>query len=314
MTKRALIFGVNGFVGTYMTQELIENGYEVFGGDRALSSSVQGLCGFFRSDITDAHRVASVIKETMPDAIINLAAISSVGASWAQPQATISVNVIGAVNVLQGVLDAGSASKVLLIGSSEEYAPSPEPMAEEARLDASNPYGISKMAQEGFAHLYAERFGLPVYLVRSFNHTGVGQADTFVLPSWCKQVAQIACSGHDGVLRVGNLNIIRDFSDVRDVVRAYRLLIESDRSGEVFNVGSGTACPLEELLQRIASFSDEAIDIEVDLALLRPSDNPVIVCDNTKIVRELGWYPRYSIEETLQEMYDAYLTKSEVVS
>lgn len=216
----------------------------------------------------------------------------------------MEVNVIGTINILQGASMLEDMPKVLLIGSSEEYAPSEYPLSEDAPLNATSPYGISKATQERFADLYAERFGIPIYKVRAFNHTGVGQSTTFVLSSWCEQVAAISASGKPGVIKVGNIEVVRDFSDVRDIVRAYRMVVESDKSGDVFNVGSGKGQLLSELLATIVSFSEPAIDVEVDETLLRPSDNPVIVCDNSKIERELGWKPEHSIEECLSALYE----------
>lgn len=303
MDKKVLIFGVNGFVGPYLAREFSEHGYEVYGSDRASESNVETLAGFRAADITNAEEVASVIGEFAPTVIINLAAISSVGLSWKIPQATIEVNVIGTVNILQAALTLDVLPRVLLIGSSEEYAPSDSPLSEESPLNASSPYGISKVAQENMANLYAERFGLPIYKVRAFNHTGVGQTSTFVLPSWCKQVAEISASGQPGTIRVGNVSVIRDFSDVRDIVRAYRMIVESDKSGETFNVGSGSGYALSDLLEKIVSLSDCPVDVEVDEELLRPSDNPVIICDNSKIERELGWKPQHSIDDALGDLF-----------
>lgn len=306
MEKSVLIFGVNGFVGSYLTREFLEHGYEAYGSDRAAECDVEGLSAFRCADITDHEAVESIIRDLKPGIIINLAAISSVGLSWKLPQATMEVNVIGTINILQGASMLRDAPKVLLIGSSEEYAPSEHPLAEDAPLNATSPYGISKVTQERFADLYAERFDIPIYRVRAFNHTGVGQAPTFVLPSWCEQVATISASGKPGVIKVGNVEVVRDFSDVRDIVRAYRMIVESDKSGEVFNVGSGTGSPLSELLAKIISFSDQVVDVEVDEGFLRPSDTPVIVCDNVKIERELGWKPEHSIVECLRSLYDYF--------
>lgn len=306
MGKIVLIFGVNGFVGSYLTREFVEHGYEVYGSDRAAECAVEGLSAFRCADITDYEALEAIIRDFKPGIIINLAAISSVGLSWKIPQTTMEVNVIGTINILQVTSMLEDAPKVLLIGSSEEYAPSERPLNEDALLNAMSPYGISKVTQERFADLYAERFGIPIYKVRAFNHTGVGQASTFVLPSWCEQVAAISASGKPGIIKVGNVEVVRDFSDVRDIVRAYRMIVESDKSGEVFNVGSGIGHPLSELLAEIVSFSDQAIDVEVNEALLRPSDNPVIVCDNAKIERELGWKPRHSIEESLRDVFNSF--------
>ena len=245
----------------------------------------------------------------MPDIIVNLAAISSVGQSWKNPQLTISVNVNGSLNILQAVKDCseeGKAPKVMFIGSSEEYAPASAPVSETSPLDSNSPYGISKMTQESFAALYGREFGIDVYLVRAFNHTGVGQADNFVLPSWCKQAAEIDKSGRPGVINVGNITVKRDFSDVRDIVRAYRLIIEKGVPGKAYNVGSGIAHSLEDMLGTITALSSQEITVNVDQDRIRPTDTPVICCDNTLIKQELGWEPEHDIYDTLKEMFEYY--------
>jgi GDP-4-dehydro-6-deoxy-D-mannose reductase len=218
----------------------------------------------------------------------------------------MSVNVVGALNILEAARKQDSKSKVMFIGSSEEYEVSDMPIDEQMALNANNPYGISKVTQERFAALYRSEYGMKIYCVRSFNHTGVGQKDTFVLPSFCKQVAQIENSGKNGVIKVGNLAVKRDFSDVRDIVRAYRMIVESDDYEAIFNVGSGHAYGLDEMLEFIVSLSSQRINIEVDPARFRPVDTPVVCCDNHYITDTLGWKPEYSIFDTLKEMFESY--------
>jgi GDP-4-dehydro-6-deoxy-D-mannose reductase len=305
--KKVLIFGCGGFVGKYLTDEFTSNGYEVTGSDIRVPEWADDQ--FISCDLLSAEVVKAVISKVMPDIIVNLAAISSVGQSWKNPQLTISVNVIGSLNILQAVKDCsaeGKAPKVMFIGSSEEYAPASAPVSETSPLDSNSPYGISKMTQESFAALYGKEFGIDVYLVRAFNHTGVGQADNFVLPSWCKQVAEIDKSGKPGVMNVGNLKVRRDFSDVRDIVRAYRLIVEKGQPGKAYNVGSGVAHSLEDMLKAITSLSSQEITINVDPARIRPTDTPVICCDNSLIRSELGWAPEHDIFDTLKEMYENY--------
>lgn len=239
--------------------------------------------------------------------IINLAAISSVGASWGIPQITMSVNVIGALNIMEAARKIDNRPKVMFIGSSEEYAVSDKPMNEQTILNANNPYGISKMAQEKFAEVYRERYGMQIYCVRPFNHTGIGQRDSFVLPSFCKQAAVIERSGKPGTIKVGNLAAERDFSDVRDIVRAYRMIIENSDCTRIYNVGSGKAYKLSELLNYIVSLSKQKITVEIDPERFRPVDTQVICCNHELISKELGWKPKYSIFDTLKGMFDSYL-------
>ena len=305
--NKVLIFGCGGFVGKYLTDEFTSNGYEVTGSDIRVPEWADDQ--FISCDLLNAEDVKAVITKVLPDIIVNLAAISSVGQSWKMPQLTISVNVNGSLNILQAVgscYDKDNMPKVMFIGSSEEYAPASAPVSETSPLDSNSPYGISKMTQESFAALYGREFGIDVYLVRAFNHTGVGQADTFVLPSWCKQAAEIDKSGKPGVMNVGNLKVRRDFSDVRDIVRAYRLIVEKGQPGKAYNVGSGVAHSLEDMLKTITSLSSQEITINVDPARIRPTDTPVICCDNSLIKAELGWAPEHDIFDTLKEMYENY--------
>ena len=249
--KKVLIFGMGGFVGPYLASELQAHGYEVYGSD--LHAKRIGNVSVIAADLLNAGSVETVIRDIEPDAIINLAAISSVGQSWGMPQTTMQVNVIGALNILEAARKQQTKLKIMFIGSSEEYIVSDKPMSENTPLDANNPYGISKITQERFAALYRGQYGLKVYCVRPFNHTGVGQRDSFVLPSFCKQVAEIEKSGRSGVIKVGNLAVRRDFSHVKDIVRAYRMILESKDDTQIYNVGSGKAYGLDELLEYITN-------------------------------------------------------------
>lgn len=302
MTKKLLVFGSGGFVGRYLAEEFKSNGYDVIGSDRK-GYSPAILDNYYQCDITDPSGIKRVLNETKPDYIINLAAVSSVKKSWECPSLTAEVNIVGTINLLDSIKSIVPSAKVLLIGSSEEYAPSDSALAETSLLNATNPYGISKIAQESYAKLYSEQFGLSIYRTRSFNHTGVGQPDSFVLSSWCSQVAAIQASGKPGTMNVGNLAISRDFTDVRDVVRGYRLLIESRYHSDVFNFGNSCSKKLSDYLDIIRSLSDMNIRVNVDEVIMRPSDNPIICSDCSKAKKLLGWKPAISIEDTLKEMF-----------
>ena len=249
--KKVLIFGVSGFVGRYLVQEFLDHSYEVIGSDKIKPENLSGEVKFEIADLLDTVKIEELVTKVTPDIIINLAAISSVGTSWKIPQVTMEINVIGALNIMEAARKAEKKPKILFVGSSEEYIASSSPINENTPLDASNPYGISKIAQERFAKLYREQYGLKIYCVRPFNHTGIGQKDSFVLPSFCKQVAEIEKSGKPGIIRVGNLKVKRDFSHVKDVVRAYRMIIESGDCDRIYNVGSGKAYSIEEVLKYI---------------------------------------------------------------
>lgn len=301
-----LIFGIGGFVGAYLSQEFADAGYEVYGCDLKRVNNINNLNAFFEADLMDENSVEKIITKIAPDMIINLAAISSVGASWKIPQMTMSVNVNGALNIMEAARKQEKIPKIMFIGSSEEYEVSDKPIDENTKLNANNPYGISKMTQEKFAALYREQYGMKIYCVRPFNHTGVGQKDSFVLSSFCKQAAQIEKSGKPGIIKVGNLAARRDFSHVKDIVRAYRMIIESDDCTRIYNVGSGKAYGLDELLNYIIGLSNQDINVEVEKERFRPIDTPVICCDRSLIEKELRWKPEYTVFDALREMFEDY--------
>ena len=304
--SRVLIFGAGGFVGSYLCKEFLNNGYKVSGTDKGEGSALPSEVDFYRTDLMQANEVEKLIGQIQPDIIVNLAAISSVGASGNMPQTTMAINVIGALNIMEAARKSEKKPRILFVGSSEEYVISENPLDENTQLNANNPYGISKVTQEQFAKLYREQYGLKIYCVRPFNHTGIGQRDSFVLPSFCKQVAEIDKSGKDGKIQVGNLKVKRDFSHVKDVVRAYRMIVESDNCNQIYNVGSGNAYSLEDMLTYIIGLSNQHIEIEVDQNRIRPTDQPVICCDRSLIGKELGWEPQYNVYDALKEMYEYY--------
>ena len=307
--RRALIFGASGFVGEYLAKELSLNGYAVHGSD--ISAPEEGRLVLFESfttcDLLDMEAVRNVIKRLKPTHIVNLAAVSSVGLSWRIPQKTVEVNVNGGLNILDAARESCHDARILFIGSSEEYIAVDHPICEKTPLNANNPYGLSKLMLERFSEIYQARYGMKVFHVRSFNHTGIGQSGTFVIPSWCRQAAVISKSGSPGVMKVGNTDVIRDFSDVRDIVRAYRLVLESDSCGVVYNIGSGNGIALRDILRELQELSEQPIMVEQEPGLFRPADNPVIVCDHALITERLGWEPRYTITETIKEMFEFYI-------
>lgn len=305
--EKVLIFGISGFVGNYLSKEFIEHNYKVYGTDKVKATLLpEGVC-FSETDLLNSDEVEKLINKIQPDIIVNLAAISSVGASWGMPKVTMQINVIGALNILEAVRKNEYNSKILFVGSSEEYINSELPINETCPLNASNPYGISKVTQEQFAKLYREQYGMKIYCVRPFNHTGVGQRESFVLPSFCKQVAEIEKSGKPGIIKVGNLSVKRDFSHVKDIVRAYRMIVESDNCNITYNIGSGKAYSLQNLLDYIIKLSTQEIKVEVDPGRVRPIDQPIICCDNTLLQTELGWRAQYTVYDALKELFEYFM-------
>lgn len=306
---KLLIFGYSGFVGPYLAKEFIKDNYQIVGSDVNEPTIGDFKVDFYKTDLLNYDEVNELINNVKPDMIINLAAISSVGLSWKIPQKTMEVNVIGALNILESSRQLVNKPKVMFIGSSEEYSPSDKPLNENSPLDANNPYGISKLTQERYAELYRKQYGMKVYCVRPFNHTGIGQKDTFVLPSFCKQVAEIEKSGKPGVIKVGNLEAIRDFSDVRDIVRAYKMIIENNDCDTVYNVGSGKAYSLKELLDYVISLSSQKIEVVIDQDRYRPIDTPYICCDCSLYdsIFAKKEIVKISIFDTLKEMLVHYI-------
>ena len=303
--KTALLVGAAGFVGGYLAQELAGSGWHVHG-THLPSEAVSAPLEAHVLDILDREACAALLGAVKPDAVFHLAAQSSVALSWKNPGLTIDVNIKGAVNVLEAVRAAGleKSCRVLLIGSAEEYgAPLPDevPVREDNPLRPSNLYAITKRAQNEIGMLYARAYGMDVVATRSFNHFGPGQAPIFVMADFAKQLAEAEKGLREPVLRTGNLAARRDFTDVRDVVRAYRLLALYGRAGETYNVGSGRAVAIEELLRRLLALTETPVTWEVDPARLRPVDVPEVRADITKLQAVIGWRPEIDIDTTLAD-------------
>lgn len=304
---KTLIFGISGFVGNYLAQEFLNAGYQLYGSDIQETDNLPKEVKFKRLNLLERESVFQLISDVKADIIINLAAVSSVGESWNIPQTTVMINVVGTLNILEAARKQSPIPKILLVGSSEQYKAFDKPISEQMPLNYNNPYGISKVTQEQFAKLYREQYNLNVYCVRPFNHTGIGQKETFVLPSFCKQAAEIERSGQPGVIHTGNLSIIRDFSHVKDIVRAYRMILERGDPNKIYNVGSGITYSLEELLQYIISLCKQKIEIVVDSERIRPVEIPAICCDYSLLEHDLGWRPEYTVLDALKEMFMLYL-------
>ena len=289
-----VVIGANGFVGGYLVKELESAGHKVTAVDIP------------EVNLLDREGLEAFMEKAKPDYVVNLAAISSVGASWKDPVSTIQVNVVGTLNLLDAIVKHAPHAKTLLIGSAEEYAQTAEmnvALSESSEREASSPYGISKIAQENFAELYRKKYGIQIVCTRSFNHTGVGQRTTFALPSFVKQIADIEKGRQPGTIKVGNLSAWRDFSDVRDVVHVYRMLLENKTEYDVYNVGSGIAHKVGDLLDTIIGFASVKIEAIQDPEKMRPVDIPYQCCDNARIV-QLGYWNGTKIEDTLKWMFE----------
>jgi len=297
---KALITGSLGFVGRYLREELEENGYEVIGLDIRTAEDT------LRADLLDAEAVKRAVTETCPDAIFHLAGQADVGLSWREPRRTFELNVIAAVNLLEAVREYEPRTRMVLVGSSDEYGSLGEAgrsVSEELELRPQTPYAASKKAQEELARIYARTYGMNVCMTRSFNHGGAGQREGFLIPDFAAGIVRVE-KGLAGKLTVGNLTARRDFTHVRDVARAYRLISERGRTGEVYNVGSGSTWSAQEVLDKLLSLAKVPVPVEQDPAKLRPSDTPVICCDHGKLTRDTGWAPEIRMDGALEEVLE----------
>ena len=306
-----LIIGGSGFVGGYLTEKLLSlDDKEVF--VTKLPAEVEKYpVKYYDLDITDCKQTEMLIAEVCPDVIFHLAAQSSVKLSWEKPQLTADINIKGAINVLEAVRKKCPKCRLIIIGSSEEYGniDYSRKVSEETVPNPRNIYAVTKLAQENLASIYAKAYGLDVILVRAFNHVGPRQSTQFVVSDFCNQVAMIEKGLKDPVMAVGNLASYRDFLDVRDVVNAYVYLAKKGKSGEVYNVGSGRAIRIEEILDIILRQAIKAIRVIVDPDRFRPIDIPIVVADNTKLLN-LGWKQTINIEQTISDTLNYFREQS----
>lgn len=307
---KVLITGAGGFVGTHMIQTLKDMpGNQVFAWarDKAEAKGIALPAGAVEVvDITDQGMVRESIKGIRPDVIYHLAAQSSVGLSWELPSLTYEVNIMGTVHILESVLKFAPKAVILLIGSAEQYGKVSKeemPIKESQILKGENPYSVSKMTQEAIAQLYVQHQNMNIVMVRAFNHIGPEQSKQFVISDWCHQVAAIERNEQEPLLYVGNIKVRRDFTDVRDIVKAYIALSEKGKAGEVYNVGSGKSYSLQEILDIIVTCSLRSdIRYETDAAKMRPSDLPELVADVTKLKNTVTWEPEISLQQTIQDI------------
>jgi GDP-4-dehydro-6-deoxy-D-mannose reductase len=288
---RAFITGGQGFVGTWLTRHLEAQGDEV-------------VAAGLEVDVTDADSVTQAVAAATPDVVYHLAALANVSDSWQDPARTFEVNATGTLHVLEAARRLGTNPRVLIVCSAEVYGrvgSDQLPIDEETPLRPVTPYAASKVAAE-FLGLQAHLgHGLPVFRVRAFNHVGPAQSGTFVVSDLARRIAEAEHSGAK-VLRVGNLSPRRDFTDVRDVVRAYRLLVEHGTPGEVYNVCSGQAIAIEDLAHRLLALAGADLILETDPALVRPVDVPVLLGDPTRIHDAVGWEPVIPLDDTLTDV------------
>ena len=291
---RVLITGASGFVGRRLLPSLRNEGLDVIGADREV-------------DVTDPDGLGGALDRHRPDAVVHLAAMSSVARSWQAPDECYRLNFLGTRNLLRQVETRLPTARLLLIGSADQYAatsPRSRPMDESTPLQPRSPYARTKAAAELLARRAAER-GLDVVCVRAFNHTGAGQPDLFVVSSFARQLAAIAAGRSAPTMRVGNLDSVRDFLHVDDVVRAYQLLLDRTVPAGVYNVAGERATPIREVLSRLAALAGVSPSIERDPDRWRPTD--WLVGDAGKLRAATSWQRTVSLDAILAELYDYWL-------
>ena len=311
---RVLITGITGFVGSHLADYIIENhpDVEVFGMVRWRSRMENILhildkIVLVEADIKDIVSLKKCLVDIEPDRIFHLAAQSFVPTSWKLPAETFAINSIGQINLFEALLSLKLSPKIQVTGSSEEYGQvnSDEiPMKETNPLRPLSPYAVSKVAQDLLGWQYFKSYGLRTVRTRGFNHTGPRRGDVFICSNFAKQVAEIEKGKCEPVLSVGNLEARRDFTDVRDIVRAYWLSLEKGEDGEVYNIGTGKTCSMKEVLDILLSMSKVKVKIEVDPNRLRPSDVPVLLSDSSKFRKLTGWEPRIPFRQSLEDLLD----------
>ncbi|MBN1916798.1 MAG: GDP-mannose 4,6-dehydratase [Verrucomicrobia bacterium] len=314
MTRRertALITGANGFVGCHLARLLADKKLAlhgtVFGDENAEAVKAMLPAGRrHECDLRVRKQVRDLVGRVQPDVVFHLAALSHVPTSWRNPDLTFRVNVLGTIALLDALTELAPGATVVLISSGDIYEIASGPTAEDTPFRPRNPYALSKLAADLLGEYRAVSAGLKVVRLRPFNHVGPGQSPMFVLPSFARQIARIEAGVQPPVLHVGNLDVERDFTDVRDMVRAYWLAARTCTPGECYNVASERALSIRAMLEALLAMSRVSIEVEVDPALYRPTENVRQRADASKFRAATGWTARIPIERTLRDILESW--------
>ncbi|OGS19483.1 MAG: GDP-mannose 4,6-dehydratase [Elusimicrobia bacterium RIFOXYA2_FULL_50_26] len=308
---RVLITGITGFVGSHLAEYLLKmKDVEVWGIERWRSSKtniehLKQQLKIIECDLKDATSIEKAVREIKPEKIFHLAAQSFVPTSWHAPAETISTNIIGQLNLFEAVRETGIDPVIQIAGSSEEYGmvyPNEIPIKETNPLRPLSPYGVSKVGQDMLGYQYFMSYNIKVIRTRGFNHTGPRRGDVFVESNFAQQVAKIEKGLQEPIIRVGNLEARRDYTDVRDMVRAYWLATEKCKPGEEYNICTGIDWTIQKVLDTLLSKSNIKVEVKPDPARMRPSDVMVLLGDNTKFCAATGWKPEIPFEQTLSDL------------
>lgn len=298
--NRIMVTGANGFVGQHLTQELTSNGIEVIGVGHSTSSDTPNMLSLDLTSPSDCSKVdfSQVL------GVIHLAGLAAVGPSFANPMQYITTNMGIEVNLFETALKQKATPRFLIISSGSLYDPNaPLPLSEESSTIPSSPYAVSKLGQEQIAQYYA-RLGFECIIARPFNHIGPGQGPGFIVPDLASQIFKAKKAGSNEI-KVGNLKAKRDYTDVRDIARAYRLLLSKGKPGAIYNVCSGRSISGQTILKGLMAAARVNLRPVVDQSKLRPTDNPDIYGSHQKLTRDTGWQPSISIEQTLKDVIDS---------
>lgn len=298
---KVLVTGAGGFVGSHLVPALVADAHDVVGTALHDRGDLRYL------DVRYPERVDQLVEEIKPELVFHLAGQSSVSLSWKEPSITYEVNALGTHYLLESINRHAPDAKVHIAASSDEYGkvdPSECPIDESAPLRPVSPYAVSRVTGEWIGRMFHESFGLHVVVTRAFMHVGPGQPPSFATADWARQIALAEAGRQEPVVKVGNLDVKREFGDVRDVVRAYRSVLEHGSPGDAYNVATGEPRRLQEVLDILRDLATIDIRVEVDPAKLRPVDFPVLYGDSGKLERLTGWKPEFRLEDTLADVLE----------
>jgi GDP-4-dehydro-6-deoxy-D-mannose reductase len=311
---KVLITGITGFAGSHLADYILENhpDTQVYGMIRWRSRMenivhIKDRIHLIEGDLKDMTSLKKCLAKVRPDRIFHLAAQSFVPTSWNCPAETFAINATGQINLFEAILSLGISPRIQIAGSSEEYGlvnSNEVPMKETNPLRPLSPYAVSKVAQDLLGWQYFKSYGLKVVRTRGFNHTGPRRGDVFICSDFAKQIVEIEKGKREPVMCVGNLDAKRDFTDVRDMVRAYWLSLEKGEFGDVYNLGTGKTYSIKEILDMLLAISGIDVKIEVDPDRLRPSDVQILLSDSSKFRKLTGWEPLITFNQSLQDLLE----------